>query len=261
MTPFAPAVEKWHAFVVACINAIGEVSKQEAVDAIEGYGAELGLLEAGATDPAVATSSDQPQAVVAHHALSPSSVAPERGEPQKEKCHDVLEMSSADRADGPNGADDPRANSRQLCGQSAETATTTDGGDSTRRELAPERGGALRERLAALAHEQWAGWMRYLFSRCEGPMPTWESDGLLMPIEWVKRWERQMNTPYADLSEAEKDSDRKEADRVLAALAFPEPLSERQNEKTLVSGAEIHEAEPKNEQRPTTGNPAERERL
>lgn len=175
MTPFAPAVEKWHAFVVACINAIGEVSKQEAVDAIEGYGAELGLLEAGATDPAVATSSDQPQAVVAHHALSPSSVA-------------------------------------------------------------PERGGALRERLAALAHEQWAGWMRYLFSRCEGPMPTWESDGLLMPIEWVKRWERQMNTPYADLSEAEKDSDRKEADRVLAALAFPEPLSERQQERDRPPG-------------------------
>jgi hypothetical protein len=34
----------------------------------------------------------------------------------------------------------------------------------------------------------------------------------------VLHWQRQVGTPYADLSEAEKESDRKEADRVLAAL-------------------------------------------
>ena len=78
---------------------------------------------------------------------------------------------------------------------------------------AVEREILLREQLAALAHEQWSGWMRYLFSRCE-PF----RDGYRIPHESALRWERQMSASYAELSEAEKESDRKEADRVLALL-------------------------------------------
>lgn len=78
----------------------------------------------------------------------------------------------------------------------------------------------LREQLADLAHEQWSGWMRHMFSRFietpEGPVPS--------PSDYV-RWTRQMNTPYVELSEAEKDSDRQEADRVLALLSSPAPVS------------------------------------
>lgn len=80
----------------------------------------------------------------------------------------------------------------------------------------------LREQLAALAHEQWSGWMRYLFSRCStahetgGPGFSISGVGYHIPSEWAARWKRQIDTPYADLSDAEKDSDRKEADRVLA---------------------------------------------
>jgi hypothetical protein len=75
----------------------------------------------------------------------------------------------------------------------------------------------MREELAALAHEQWSGWMRYLFSKCEITRPG-EPLGLVIP-EWaVTRWERQMNTPYAELPEQEKDSGRAEADRVLALI-------------------------------------------
>ena len=69
------------------------------------------------------------------------------------------------------------------------------------------------ERLAALAHEQWSGWMRYLFAQC----PELYTGSRLIPLDWVQRWMRQMNTPYAELSETEKDSDREEARRVLAA--------------------------------------------
>jgi hypothetical protein len=65
-------------------------------------------------------------------------------------------------------------------------------------------GSELREELADLAHEQWSGWMRYLFE-------NWNDDS-------VARWKRQMETPYTELSEEEQDSDRKEADRVLAVL-------------------------------------------
>jgi hypothetical protein len=67
----------------------------------------------------------------------------------------------------------------------------------------------LREQLAALAHEQWRGWMLYLFSKCTG-----YPDGTVTIPAWaVERWTRQMNTPYHDLTEAEKDSDRAEADK------------------------------------------------
>ena len=36
--------------------------------------------------------------------------------------------------------------------------------------------------------------------------------------ESLRRWHRQIETPYADLSEKEKDSDREWADKVLVAL-------------------------------------------
>lgn len=71
----------------------------------------------------------------------------------------------------------------------------------------------LREQLAALAHEQWSGWVRYQFSKCEE-----RGDGRLIPPWAVERWMRQMQTVYADLPEEEKESDRTEADKVLALI-------------------------------------------
>lgn len=72
----------------------------------------------------------------------------------------------------------------------------------------------IRERLANLAHWQWAGWMRYLFEQSKE-----NEDGTVTIPAWaVKRWKRQMATPYPQLSEQEKESDREEADKVLAEL-------------------------------------------
>jgi hypothetical protein len=71
-----------------------------------------------------------------------------------------------------------------------------------------------REQFAALAHEQWSGWMEYLLSMC---IPN--TDGsLTIPPALVERWVRQMNTPYAELPEAEKESDRIEADKMIAVM-------------------------------------------
>jgi len=39
-----------------------------------------------------------------------------------------------------------------------------------------------------------------------------------MPAWAVKRWTNQMNTPYAQLSDEEQESDRKEGDRFLTIL-------------------------------------------
>ena len=45
-------------------------------------------------------------------------------------------------------------------------------------------------------------------------------DSLVIPAKSVRRWARQMNTPYSELSEAEKESDRKEADKFLELLSL-----------------------------------------
>ena len=72
-----------------------------------------------------------------------------------------------------------------------------------------------RETLAELAHAQWTGWMEYLFSK-----GTHNEDGTwTMPAWAAERWKRQAETPYADLSFDEKESDRKEADKFLLALS------------------------------------------
>ncbi len=72
----------------------------------------------------------------------------------------------------------------------------------------------LKEKLANLAHEQWSGWMEYLFSKGE-----FNKDGTwTMPIWAVERWSQQMKTPYSELSKSEQDSDRSEADKFLAVM-------------------------------------------
>jgi len=72
----------------------------------------------------------------------------------------------------------------------------------------------LREELAELAHSQWSDWMEYLFSKGE-----MNEDGTWTMPEWaVLRWQEQLATEYKDLSEAEKDSDRTEANKFLEAL-------------------------------------------
>lgn len=83
------------------------------------------------------------------------------------------------------------------------------------RSTTPDQGRhQLRERLAALCHEQWSGWMTYLFSRT---FP--DNDGnVVIPRDWAARWRRQMETPYSHLARHEQNSDRKEADRVITIL-------------------------------------------
>lgn len=76
-----------------------------------------------------------------------------------------------------------------------------------------------REELAAYAHEAWSGWMKYQFSKgYELFDESGKAIGWVMPKDSFDRWRRQMNTPYADLPESEKASDRDEADKMLAII-------------------------------------------
>ncbi len=73
----------------------------------------------------------------------------------------------------------------------------------------------LREELAETQHEIWSNWMEYLFS-----VSINNGDGTYtIPANKAERWMRQINTPYSELTENEKESDREQADKVVVTQA------------------------------------------
>jgi hypothetical protein len=63
----------------------------------------------------------------------------------------------------------------------------------------------LIEQLANLEHHQWAHWTRHMLDN--------------MTDENIARWRRQIDTPYSQLSEDEKNSDREWAIKSLYEIA------------------------------------------
>lgn len=103
----------------------------------------------------------------------------------------------------------------------------------------------MRETLAAILHEIWAHWMRYLFSCCRIDSATGE---LVIPSEHWRRWKRQMKTPYFELSEEEHRSDREQADKVIEALKRylekPGPEAKAQKEKSNYTESQDKQGNP-----------------
>jgi hypothetical protein len=73
----------------------------------------------------------------------------------------------------------------------------------------------LMERLATVEHERWAHWQRYMHSKA-AKQP---GGSLLIPADLVKQWERQLSTPYGDLTDKEKESDREQVRKYLPIIA------------------------------------------
>jgi hypothetical protein len=70
------------------------------------------------------------------------------------------------------------------------------------------------EKGAELEHDRWARWQKYMFSKFEK-----DSNGnLIVPKEYVERWFRQIDTPYSELPEQEKESDRQETRNYLPLI-------------------------------------------
>lgn len=82
----------------------------------------------------------------------------------------------------------------------------------------PLLGAEVDEEFAALAHEMWSGWMKYLFSKCKSTTDGKDNVDMVIPNWAVKRWTRQMNTEYKDLPEEEKQSDREEAAKIIQLI-------------------------------------------
>jgi len=71
------------------------------------------------------------------------------------------------------------------------------------------------EEFASLEHDRWSKWQKYMHSKIE---PT-EHDSLMqIGSEYIERWERQINTPYNELTETEKQSDRDQVYPYIEAL-------------------------------------------
>ena len=69
----------------------------------------------------------------------------------------------------------------------------------------------LREELSHWQHEIWSHWMKYQFSSC-----IRNADGsMTIPKEKVDRWEHQIDTPYNELSNSEKERDREQVDKFI----------------------------------------------
>lgn len=72
-----------------------------------------------------------------------------------------------------------------------------------------------RERLAAIEHERWADWQKWMHSLMGSLVGSDGNTTTLVAIDksYIDRWERQINTPYPKLSEREKASDMEQVDR------------------------------------------------
>ena len=95
---------------------------------------------------------------------------------------------------------------------------TTDKWEITNRELAKfyveDCLESLIEHLAHIEHKRWARWQKHLHSKCVRNT----NGNLTIPKNLVERWEKQIETEYKDLSEKEKDSDRKQVMKYLLYL-------------------------------------------
>jgi hypothetical protein len=73
----------------------------------------------------------------------------------------------------------------------------------------------ILEELAAIEHERWAHWQKYMHEKCQR-----RADGsLVVPAKYVRRWERLIATPYAKLTDSERESDRDQVRRYLPTIA------------------------------------------
>jgi hypothetical protein len=73
----------------------------------------------------------------------------------------------------------------------------------------------LIEQLAAVEHERWSHWQRYVHSK-----GVRQRDGsLLLPADLVARWENQIGRKYTELDDQEKESDREQVRKYLPLIA------------------------------------------
>jgi hypothetical protein len=64
----------------------------------------------------------------------------------------------------------------------------------------------LIEKVAELCHIQWSNWMKHLFSKSKDL-----NEEIIILDFFENQWKYQIKTSYKDLSEEDKEKDRREA--------------------------------------------------
>ena len=82
------------------------------------------------------------------------------------------------------------------------------------------------EEGAALEHDRWARWQKW----CHQVFVDGKFE------EYIPRWERQIATPYSELSEEEKESDRKETRNYLPLIARVFSAGEKKGKDEITGG-------------------------
>lgn len=72
----------------------------------------------------------------------------------------------------------------------------------------------LIEELAALEHERWSHWQKYMHNKGQRQ----PNGDIILPAELVTRWEAQSSTEYKKLTDSEKESDRDQVRRYLPTI-------------------------------------------
>lgn len=107
--------------------------------------------------------------------------------------------------------------------------------------MSEEQKQLIREKLADIEHQRWAKWQAYLHSKL---YPLGESELslnnhlLVMPTELHQRWERQIVTPYSELSEKEKESDREQVDMYFPIIEEMIDLAVKETEDRIIDWCE-----------------------
>lgn len=104
------------------------------------------------------------------------------------------------------------------------------GGDTSLQEL--------KERLAAIEHERWADWQKWCHKILREQLGN--QNGSLEAV--LERWERQIATPYSELSDEEKASDMEQVDRYWPLLL---PLFSRESREAEIRIDELKWADDK----------------
>jgi hypothetical protein len=92
----------------------------------------------------------------------------------------------------------------------------------------------ITEVFACQEHERWSKWQQWVFD-CSVEN---EDGSFTIPKEKVDRWKRQIATPYLELTEEEKQSDREQVYPYTQTIQ-----AERQKREEMVAEAEKRGAE------------------
>jgi len=87
---------------------------------------------------------------------------------------------------------------------------------------------SLEERLADIEHQRWSDWQSWCHKILRENCPSPELEKVL------ERWDRQISTPYLELSETEKESDRKQVRRYLPILEKEIAQAQEANTQEIV---------------------------